>query len=191
MEQLDFSMPSTSEKLKAKKTPPAEEVKPALNIYQKLHMAKQSMGKVVKNATNPHLKRNYADINSIIDTVEPILLDCGLLLIQPVKDDKVYTIVVDVENGDRFESFMTLPPITDAQKLGGAITYFRRYTLVSLLSLQAVDDDGHEATKAKKELPAISDDRFISALDAIKKGKYTIEALKSTYKLTEEQEAQL
>jgi hypothetical protein len=191
MEQLDFSMPSTSEKLKAKKTPPAEEVKPALNIYQKLHMAKQSMGKVVKNATNPHLKRNYADINSIIDTVEPILLDCGLLLIQPVKDDKVYTIVVDVENGDRFESFMTLPPITDAQKLGGAITYFRRYTLVSLLSLQAVDDDGHEATKAKKELPAISDDRFISALEAIKNGKYTIEALKSTYKLTEEQEAQL
>ena len=191
MEQLDFSMPSTSEKLKAKKTPPAEEVKPALNIYQKLHMAKQSMGKVVKNATNPHLKRNYADINSIIDTVEPILLDCGLLLIQPVKDDKVYTIVVDVENGDRFESFMTLPPITDAQKLGGAITYFRRYTLVSLLSLQAVDDDGNEATKAKKELPAISDDRLISALEAIKNGKYTIEALKSTYKLTEEQEAKL
>ena len=27
--------------------------------------------------------------------------------------------------------------------------------------------------------------------EAIKKGKYTIEALKSTYKLTEEQEAQL
>jgi hypothetical protein len=25
--------------------------------------------------------------------------------------------VVDVENGDRFESFMTLPPITDAQKV--------------------------------------------------------------------------
>ena len=56
-----------------RKTAPAEEPKPALNIYQKLHLAKQSMGKVIKNATNPHLKRNYADINSIIDTVEPIL----------------------------------------------------------------------------------------------------------------------
>ena len=53
-----------------RKTAPAEEPKPALNIYQKLHLAKQSMGKVIKNATNPHLKRNYADINSIIDTVE-------------------------------------------------------------------------------------------------------------------------
>jgi hypothetical protein len=42
MEQLDFSMPSTSEKLKAKKAAPAEEVNPALDIYQKLHRAKQS-----------------------------------------------------------------------------------------------------------------------------------------------------
>jgi hypothetical protein len=75
-----------------RKTPQADEAKTALNIYQKLHLAKQSMGKVIKNATNPHLKRNYADINSIIDTVEPILLDHGLLLIQPIIDDKVYTI---------------------------------------------------------------------------------------------------
>lgn len=163
----------------------------SLNIYQKLHLAKQSMGKVIKNATNPHLKRNYADINSIIDTVEPILLDHGLLLIQPVKDDKVYTIVVDIESGDRFESFMQLPVITDAQKLGGAITYFRRYTLVSLLSLQAVDDDGHEASRAPKAKPTLTPDRFNSALQAIQEGRYTVEELRATYSLTKEQEAQL
>lgn len=174
-----------------RKTPEAEQVKTALNIYQKLHLAKQSMGKVIKNATNPHLKRNYADINSIIDTVEPILLDHGLLLIQPVKDDKVYTIVVDIENGDRFESFMTLPPITDAQKLGGAITYFRRYTLVSLLSLQAVDDDGHEASKAPKAKPTLDGDRWTKALKAVKDGRYTADDLKATYALTKEQEEQL
>jgi len=163
----------------------------SLNIYQKLHLAKQSMGKVIKNATNPHLKRNYADINSIIDTVEPILLDHGLLLIQPVKEDKVYTIVVDIENGDRFESFMQLPVITDAQKLGGAITYFRRYTLVSLLSLQAVDDDGHEASRAPKAKPTLTPDRFNSALQAIQDGRYTVEDLRATYSLTKEQEGKL
>ena len=114
----------------ARKQAPAQEPKTApeavtLNIYQKLHLAKQSMGKVIKNATNPHLKRNYADINSIIDTVEPILLDCGLLLVQPIKDDKVYTIIIDIESEDFLESFMPLPMITDALKLGGAFTYFR------------------------------------------------------------------
>jgi len=171
-----------------------EEVVPkaaSLNIYQKLHLAKQSMGKVIKNATNPHLKRNYADINSIIDTVEPILLDCGLIMMQPVKEDKVYTIIIDIESGDRFESFMQLPVITDAQKLGGAITYFRRYTLVSLLSLQAVDDDGHEASRAPKAKPTLTPDRFNSALQAIQEGRYTVEELRATYSLTKEQEAQL
>jgi hypothetical protein len=171
-----------------------EEVAPqanSLNIYQKLHLAKQSMGKVIKNATNPHLKRNYADINSIIDTVEPILLDHGLLLIQPVKEDKVYTIIIDIETEEYVESFMQLPVITDAQKLGGAITYFRRYTLVSLLSLQAVDDDGHEASRAPKAKPTLTPDRFNSALQAIQEGRYTVEDLRATYSLTKEQEAQL
>ena len=174
-----------------KKTPPAEEVKPALNIYQKLHLAKQSMGKVVKNATNPHLKRNYADINSIIDTVEPILLDCGLLLMQPIIDDKVYTIIIDIETGDKIESYLTLPAITDVQRLGGACTYFRRYTLVNLLSLQAVDDDGHEASRAPKAKPTLDADKFAKALKAIQEGRYSIEELKATYNLSKEQEGQL
>jgi len=167
-----------------------EEVVPQ-NIYQKLHLAKQSMGKVIKNATNPHLKRNYADINSIIDTVEPILLDHGLLLIQPIIDDKVYTIIVDIETGDKLESYLTLPPITDAQKLGGACTYFRRYTLVNLLSLQAVDDDGHEASRAPKAKPTLDGDRWTKALKAVKDGRYTADDLKATYALTKEQEEQL
>ena len=174
-----------------RKTAQAEEPKTALNIYQKLHCAKQSMGKVIKNATNPHFKRSYADINSIIETVEPILMDCGLILMQPVKDDKVYTIIVDIENGDRFESYMTLPPITDAQKLGSAVTYFRRYTLVSLLSLQAVDDDGETASKAPKAKPTLDGERWDKALNAVKAGKFTPEQIKEMYKLTKEQEAQL
>ncbi len=171
-----------------------EEVVPqaqSLNIYQKLHLAKQSMGKVIKNATNPHLKRNYADINSIIDTVEPILLDHGLLLMQPIKEDKVYTTIIDVESGEILESYLTLPPITDAQKLGGAITYFRRYTLVSLLSLQAVDDDGETASKAPKAKPSLDAEKFAKALKAIADGRYSVDELKATYNLTKEQEGQL
>jgi hypothetical protein len=171
----------------------AEQTAPevSLNIYQKLHLAKQSMGKVIKNATNPHLKRNYADINSIIDTVEPILLDHGLLLMQPIQEDKVYTTIIDIESGEILESYLTLPPITDAQKLGGAVTYFRRYTLVSLLSLQAVDDDGHEASRAPKAKPSLDAEKFAKALKAIADGRYSVDELKATYNLTKEQEGQL
>ncbi len=63
--------------------------------------------------------------------------------------------------------------------------------LQAILALQAVDDDGNEVSKSKKELPSITDERFTSALAAIKKGTYTVESLKETYKLTPEQEAQL
>jgi len=174
-----------------RKTPEVEQAKTTLNTYQKLHLAKQSMGKVIKNATNPHLKRNYADINSIIDTVEPILLDHGLLLIQPIIDEKVYTIIVDIETGYKIESYLTLPAITDVQRLGGACTYFRRYTLVNLLSLQAIDDDGHQASRAPKAKPTLDADKFAKALKAIQEGRYSIDELKATYNLSKEQEGQL
>jgi len=171
-----------------------EEVVPqavSLNIYQKLHCAKQSMGKVIKNATNPHFKRSYADINSIIETVEPILMDCGLILMQPVVDGKVISRIIDVESGDSVESSLELPAIVDPQKLLSCITYYRRGTLVSLLSLQAVDDDGETASKAPKAKPTLDGERWDKAIAAVKSGKFTPEQIKEMYNLTKEQEAQL
>ncbi len=174
-----------------RKTAQAEEPKTAMNIYQKLHCAKQSMGKVIKNATNPHFKRSYADINSIIDTVEPILMDCGLILMQPVIDNKVISRIIDIETGDSIESSLELPAILDPQKLLSCITYYRRGTLVSLLSLQAIDDDGETASKAPKAKPTLDGERWDKALAAVKNGKFTPEQIKEMYNLTKEQEAQL
>lgn len=161
-------------------------------LWSKLHMAKMNIGKVAKNATNPHFKKTYADINALLETVEPILHENGLVLLQPVKDHIVFTQIVDVDSGDMVESWMQLPDITDPQKLLGAITYFRRGTLQSLLALQSVDDDGNSATTSVKAAnPSLSEEQFKKALDAIAKGKYTVEQLKASYSLTKEQEAKL
>jgi hypothetical protein len=162
------------------------------SLWAKLHMAKMNIGKVAKNATNPHFKKSYADINALLETVEPILHENGLVLLQPVKDHIVFTQIIDIDSGDMIESWMQLPEITDPQKLLGAITYFRRGTLQSLLALQSVDDDGNStAATVKAPNPSLSDEQFKKALDAIAKGKYTLEQLKSSYSLTKEQEAQL
>jgi hypothetical protein len=64
---------------------------PVLTLHQKLHKAKQSIGKVAKNATNPHFKKSYSDINAIIEAVEPILLENGLLLLQPIQGNSMYS----------------------------------------------------------------------------------------------------
>jgi hypothetical protein len=162
-----------------------------MNIWQKLHAAKQQIGKVAKNATNPHFKKSYADINALLTTVEPILHEHGLLLLQPVVGNDVVTRIIDIDSGEVIESFMSLPVITDPQKVLAAVTYFRRGTLQSLLSLQAVDDDGNGAADSQKGKPTINAERFKSALEAIEAGKYTAEQLASNYALTEVQSKML
>ena len=117
------------------------------SIYVKLHEAKKSIGVVKKNAKNPHFKNTYADLNALIEAVEPILLENSLILLQPIKEGKVFTEIVDIESGESVTSSIDLPTSGNPQQMGSAITYFRRYTLQSLLSLQADDDDGQMASK--------------------------------------------
>ncbi len=159
----------------------------ALTFLQKLHNAKQSIKKVAKNAKNPHFKNNYADINALIEEVEPILLENRLLLLQPIDDGYVYTRIVDIDSAEICESCMKLPEIQDPQKIGSAVTYYRRYTLQSLLSLQAVDDDANlssEAVKSQKQ--GLSPERFLKALEGIKNGTVSKQDL-SKFELTKEQ----
>lgn len=136
--------------------------------------AKKEIGKVAKNAKNPHFKNTYADINALIEAVEPILLENGLVLLQPVNDGIVTTRIIHAESGEEISSAIQLPTANTPQQLGSAITYYRRYTLQSLLSLQAEDDDGQEANKTKpapKGKPKVD---FVKAVEAIKAGKTTV-----------------
>jgi hypothetical protein len=162
-----------------------------VTLYMKLHRAKMHIGKVVKNATNPHFKKSYADINALLETVEPILHENGLILLQPIHDTVLLTQIIDIDSGQKVESWLTLPDIQDPQKIISATTYYRRATLQALLSLQAVDDDGNSVTTAVKTKPTVTDEQFKIALDKIKAGKYTIEKFKENYSLTKEQEEQL
>lgn len=162
------------------------------NIYQRLHDAKLEIGKVAKNAKNPHFKNTYADLNALIEAVEPILLDKGLVLLQPIKEGKVFTIITDIESSDCIESYIDLPNNLNPQQLGSAVTYFRRYTLQSLMSLQAVDDDGQHASQPQKVQKTECDIRtFETIKQAILDGKRTIEQAKEKFIFTGQQNIEL
>jgi hypothetical protein len=162
------------------------------NIYQKLYEAKQEIGKVAKNAKNPHFKNTYADLNALIDAVEPILLEKGLLLLQPIKDGKVFTVITNVEDATFVESYIDLTPGLTAQALGSQITYFRRYTLSSLLTLQAIDDDGQQASQPVKVQKIECDSpTFETIKQAIIDGKRTIEQAKEKFIFTGTQNIEL
>ena len=162
------------------------------NIYQKLYEAKQEIGKVAKNAKNPHFKNTYADLNALIDAVEPILLEKGLLLLQPIKDGKVFTVITNVEDATFVESGISLPIGITPQQMGSAITYFRRYTLSSLMTLQAIDDDGQQASQPIKVQKIECDPAtFETIKQAIIDGKRTIEQAKEKFIFTGTQNIEL
>ena len=162
------------------------------NIYQRLHEAKLEIGKVAKNAKNPHFKNTYADLNALIEAVEPILLDKGLVLLQPIKEGRVFTIITDIESSDCIESYIDLPNNLNPQQLGSAVTYFRRYTLQSLMSLQAVDDDGQHASQPVKVQKTECDQAtFETIKQAILDGKRTIEQAKEKFIFTGQQNIEL
>ena len=162
-----------------------------MKIYAKIHEAKKEIGVVKKNAKNPHFKNTYADLNALIDAVEPILLEKGLIMLQPIKDGKVYTQIIDIDTFESVESCIDLSPNLTAQALGSQVTYYRRYTLQSLMSLQADDDDGHKASVPQpivKEVLQVGSSNFVRCVDALKEGKGTIEQIKAKYNVSNEVE---
>lgn len=194
-DEINNSNMSKEIKTATEKIKELNELGGVLTIHQKLHRAKLAIGKVTKNATNPHFKKAYADINALIDAVEPILLENGLLLLQPIQGNNVCTQIIDIDSGTMIESCMELPTNLTPQQMGSAITYFRRYTLQSSMSLQSVDDDGEKASKEEQPKEVIketlSNERFKNALVKIKAKEFTVEELKAKFHLTKEQEAQL
>ena len=129
-----------------------------ININQKLFDLQQEIGTISKDASNPFYKSKYFDINSLIGQLNPYLKKYKLLLHQPTDIDFetgiefVCTFFECIETKQRSTpSRLKLKDEKDPQKLGSQITYFRRYTLASLLGLQAVDDDGNAASGIKVE----------------------------------------
>ena len=149
------------------------------NIYFKLWKAKHEIKGVAKGKDNPFFKSKYADLNAILDAVEPILLKYNLIVLQPILDGHVVTQIIDCENGDMVESRLHLPVVTDPQKQIAGVTYFRRATLQSLLSLQALDSDGNEIAEAvRTQKPKMSQERFDSGLLKIEQGKLSVDVFK-------------
>jgi hypothetical protein len=141
---------------------------------KRLLEVQKEIGTLSKNAKNPFFKSQYLDLTTILQHVTPILNAQGLVLLQPLDENKVITSILDSETGDAIaHSSLTLSPMVDPQKMASQITYFRRYTLKSLLAISEEDDDGNKASKPtpiKKVELVLNSEQWDSALDYLKKG---------------------
>lgn len=114
---------------------------------------------VSKDTENPFYNSKYADLSQLIDATRVALLTYGLVVIQSpsVQEEKATVTTLLLHNsGQWIKSVISLPgkgkgkdgsPKFDAQTIGSAITYARRYAYQSILNISAeVDDDGNAAS---------------------------------------------
>lgn len=106
------------------------------------------IGTLAKDKKNPFFKSSYFDVNQILAQLIPLLEKHNLTVLQPLSElngePALRTIIAD-DKGVIIDDKIPMPKNPDAQKMGSAITYYRRYALQSLFLLQAEDDDGNKA----------------------------------------------
>jgi hypothetical protein len=138
------------------------------NITAALIVAKRAFPAIHKNKVNPHFKNRYASLDSILDAVTEPLCNAGILLAQPtmIRDGAtiLVTRLIHAESGESIESELIIPAQSDPQKLGAAMTYYRRFSLCAILAI-AADDDDDGTTATVNSAPKAASKRVDPAIE--------------------------
>lgn len=129
-----------------------------MTLATALFAVRQEIGTIKKESENPFFHSKYADLPSILEAVDPLLVKHGILLLQPVVMIQglpaVETRLVLVESGAQEQSFYPLPGPEEPQKFAAALTYARRCSIVSLLALNVDEDDDGNLASQPSSAPA-------------------------------------
>lgn len=126
-------------------------------LHEALAKAQGVIRDAEKTRENPHLKTKYATLASVWDACRAALADNGLSVTQhPLLAEpgtvQLYT-RLGHQSGEFIASRFSLPcPKPDAQSVGSALTYARRYALAAVVGISpddATDDDGHDASQGR------------------------------------------
>lgn len=104
----------------------------------------------IKGRSNDHFRSKYADLAAVVDAIKPALADHGLWFAQLTHEQEggvcVETVVYHEAGGEQSFGRLFVPASKhDAQGYGSALTYARRYSLMTAFGVPAEDDDGNAA----------------------------------------------
>lgn len=125
-------------------------------LYTAFAKAQNEFPLIKKEDSNPFFKSKYAGLPSILEVALPVLHKNNLVVTQiPISEGDrvgVHTQITHVLTGESIAGSFTMALVkNDPQGAGSAITYARRYALVSMLGLNVdEDDDGNVASGHKK-----------------------------------------
>jgi hypothetical protein len=124
-------------------------------IYVKLVKAKKQFKPLLKSTQAFGYK--YAQLEQVIDSIAEALWKEGLDFLQTIKDNKLSTFVVDIENGEQLLLTevdlisVSVAKSNEMQAWGAGVTYAKRYSLMTAFGLATEDDDGKSATPVIKQ----------------------------------------
>ena len=117
----------------------------------------------------------YADLKQILAVINPILKKHKLGFTQLLNNSSLETIVFHTESGENISSSVEIPQdvtlkgMNAFQVLGSAITYYRRYSLSSILGLVTDSDNDASAPKAKQPVKVAPVKKLVAKVAPVKK----------------------
>ena len=129
-------------------------------LAEALAKAQSELEGAKKESTNPFFKSNYADLHAVIKAAFPYLSKYGLSVSQGneiIPGAVCVTTTLLHESGQWLRSKIKVPfPVgkdgrakIDAQGVGTATTYGRRYSLAAMVGVAQKDDDGNSISGNK------------------------------------------
>jgi len=125
----------------------------------KLSKLKEELPVIPKTESAYEGRYSYAPLDGVLEVVEPKMRDLKLWYMHEMNCDTestlqyITTTVFDIETGEQFSSTTSVDPATSLAKMnafmvvGSALTYFRRYHLVTMLGLTTdADNDAGGST---------------------------------------------
>lgn len=126
-------------------------------LWATIIKAQAEIENATKNASNPFHKSKYADLNEVLSVIKPVFVKHKLGFFQaPGFDGSLASITTMISNDSgAFITFVSscVPAKSDAQGIGAASTYLRRYALAGFCGIYQEDDDGNAAAHNKKPAP--------------------------------------
>lgn len=106
-----------------------------------------------KSKVNPHFHNRYTPLDVVLGAVIPLCNAHGFVVIQnPCIDDgaaALHTRLMHAKTGEELSDTMLLSAgKADPQGQGAAITYARRYSIMSMLGLTSDEDDDGNSSRA-------------------------------------------
>src|SRR5882724_4242228 len=126
-------------------------------LYAALLDVQKNAPALVKDAANPHFRNKFVSLDNLLAQVRPLLSEQGIVLTQrPTVISNgdglvpaLKTTLLHAASGEELsDTMLLLLAKDDPQGQGSALSYARRYALMSMLALAGEDDDdGQQASR--------------------------------------------